>query len=134
MSNSKSDFSFYSSDWFKPEKQPRKATMRKKKASKKKTIKSEIKGKYPNQAKFLHHYRTELRKISQEQLGREFGLEDTQVARQTISDIERGKRGIIIQHAINLSDLDFKRFAKAYIKDAELNFSERLRAHGIEVG
>jgi hypothetical protein len=124
----KSDFSFYSEDWLVQAK-PKKASKRKAKVSKKADLK---KGRFPNQAMFMHNYRTKLREISQEALGLELGFEDPQTARQSISDIECGKRGLPLSRAVKLKDLDFKRFTKAYLKDAEVNFVESLRAYGIE--
>lgn len=137
MSNPKSDFSFYANDWLvKPaprtKKEPKKAIKHKKPANK--GIQgAKFSPRFPNQAKFLLDYRTLAREISQVDLGYECGHKGMQTARQAISDIERAKRPLLIQHAINLPGLDFAEYAKAYLLDMELNFLNRLKAHGIGV-
>lgn len=149
MSKPKSDFSFYANDWLinrvpwpkkgmaamgeKVKKEPKKA-IRSKKPANKGIQGAKFVPRFPNQAKFLLDYRTLAREISQVDLGYECGHVGMQTARQAISDIERAKRPLLIQHAINLPGLDFAAFAKAYLLDMELNFLGRLRASGIDIG
>lgn len=113
----KSDVSFYSQDWL--------------------TSKNRQKdGDFPNQAKFIRTLRYSLDLTQEEFAYQIFKMNKKTtlptVAKQTISEIERGNRGITNEHIANLSISQIKEVIKASNLDFKLRMHNELKHLGVK--
>lgn len=116
---SDNDFSFFGQDWLTKE-------------EKMKQVQRERKmGKFVNQAKFMRSYRAS-KGLSLEAMGYEFGLKDPDAARQTVHEVESGRRGISARAAARLDAESLPAFIKSYLKDQKIKLYDALRASGVK--
>jgi len=129
-------FSFYSEDWLlqKPKDTDKvrakpKTTVKQvfqKAMAKPKLAPKNPEARFLNQAKWLLAYRND-KKLSQEDMGRELGgFVDQQTARQSISEVERGRRGVALSMIKNIDKSFLKSFIKAYLQDCENELKSKL--------
>jgi DNA-binding XRE family transcriptional regulator len=129
--NDPKDFTFFGADWLTQTKEKALKTVTKRKTPKHLQKKaSEDKQKFPNQARFMRTYRA-AKGVSQQEMGHALGLKDTDVARQTISEIERGHRGVSVGAASHFEKSEMTKFIRASLQDHRFQLLNSLRELGV---
>lgn len=130
-SKQNSDFSFYAEDWL-SEARSKVATKKARKKTKHQKVAAMNKEKFPNQAKFMRVIRAN-EALNQADFGKKYGeFKDDASARQTISEVERGNRGIPAQMAAQLPKPLISDFVKAFIQDQKFQVLNALREYGVK--
>lgn len=124
LTETPNDVTFFMQDWL----------LERPRLSRGKTIQLETQvEKFSNQAKFMRNLRKVLQK-TQVEMGQDLGFADANVARQTISDVERGIRGLPVEAAAKLQKHDVMNYMKAYLADQKSILIDSLLKAGADIG